>query len=55
MRVGLGADVHGALALKPEAQTSSKRFYGKLGLVGYSAPKEHSELGGVRGTLPAYE
>ena len=27
MRVGLGADMHVALGLKPQVQTSSKRFY----------------------------
>ena len=51
MRVGLGAAVHEALVLKPQVQTSSKRFY----TVSYVTCVEagSSRLGCCEGTLPA--
>ena len=51
MRVGLRADVHKALGLKPQVQTSSKRFY----TVSYVTCVEFgsSKLGCCEGTLPA--
>ena len=51
MRVGLGADVHEALGLKPQVHTSSKGFY----TVSYVTCVEvgFSMLGCCEGTLPA--
>ena len=51
MRVGLGAYVHEALGLKPQVQTSSKRFY----TVSYVTCVEvgSRRLGCCEGTLPA--
>ena len=50
-RVALGADVHEALGLRPQVQTSSKRFY----TVSYVTCVQvgSSRLGCCEGTLPA--
>ena len=50
-KVGLGEDVHRVLGLKPQAQASSKKICGELGLVGYYAEKEPLRLVGNMNAL----